>query len=95
MLHATDRQTVSLELKILCLVMCRSLVGKAPLGHCVPLCSVRQGRKLVGAGVDSLAIRATIFLFFGLLVLNLRLFRNPNTHFSAPVVFCKVFLQQD
>jgi hypothetical protein len=94
-LHATDRQTVSLELKILFLVMCRSLLGKAPLAHCVHLCSVRQGRKVVRAGVDSLAVRVTIFLFFELLVLNVKLFHNPNTHFSASVVFCKVFLQED
>jgi hypothetical protein len=73
-----DGQTVSLELKILCLVMCHSRVGKAPLAHCVPLCSVGQGRKLVRDGVDSLAIGATIYLFFELL--NVKQLYNSNTH---------------
>jgi len=58
---------VSLYLKILCLVVCRRRVGKAPLARCVPLCSVEQGRKLMRVGVDLQAIGATIYLFFELL----------------------------
>lgn len=53
-------------------------IGKAALAHCIPLCSVGQGRKLVRAGVDLLAIGATICLFFELL--NVKQFHNPNRH---------------